>query len=374
MNRDRRLEINVGLFVVGAIVLGGIGVLLLGKSKHVFETRVELHATFSDVAGLAQGAPVRLSGVNVGTVSRIMFVRAEPRPQIRVDLEVSRQSINLVRADSVARITAQGLLGDKIIEVSVGSSAAAAVPPGGNVQTAEATDIDKMLRQAAATIDDARKVAQRAADAIDKFADDKTIGEFRESIVHLHALLHATDKGHGLAHAIFYDKRTADDVARLASNLERVSAHVDRGVQSLNAVLSSTDSEGKQLLNNVSRAARSVGQTADEIQRSHLVANLERASADLSTMTGYMKTGQGTIGALVMDPTVYEQLVSVLGGVGRSRILRALVRYAISRDNERTVGRVVDDKNVPAVKPPKEQPKGQPEPTTVKRAKDTAKR
>ena len=38
MNQERRLEIRVGLFVVGAIVLGGVGVLLLGKSKHVFET------------------------------------------------------------------------------------------------------------------------------------------------------------------------------------------------------------------------------------------------------------------------------------------------------------------------------------------------
>src|SRR5690349_8137797 len=205
MNQDRRLEVKVGLFVVGAIVLGGIGVLLLGKSRHVFETRAQLHATFSDVAGLVQGAPVRLSGVNVGTVSQIMFVRAEPRPQIRVDLEISKQSLGLVRADSVARITGQGLLGDKIIEVSVGSSSSAPIPSGGNIQTAEAADLDKMLRQAAETIEDAKKVAERAAQAVDQFADAKTIGEFRDSVVHLHALLHATEKGHGLAHALFYD-------------------------------------------------------------------------------------------------------------------------------------------------------------------------
>jgi phospholipid/cholesterol/gamma-HCH transport system substrate-binding protein len=364
----------VGLFVVGAIVLGGIGVLLLGKSRHVFETRAQLHATFSDVAGLVQGAPVRLSGVNVGTVSQIMFVRAEPRPQIRVDLEISKQSLGLVRADSVARITGQGLLGDKIIEVSVGSSSSAPIPSGGNIQTAEAADLDKMLRQAAETIEDAKKVAERAAQAVDQFADAKTIGEFRDSVVHLHALLHATEKGHGLAHALFYDKRTADDLGKLSTNLARLSDHVDRGVQSINSVLASTDGEGKQLLNNVSRAARKVGETADEVQRSHVIANLDRASADLSTMTGYMKSGRGTLGALVMDPTIYEQLVTVLGGVGRSRILRALVRYAISRDDEKTTARVVDEKNVPEVKaPPKEQPEP-PKQDSVKRAKDTAKR
>jgi hypothetical protein len=112
----------------------------------------------------------------------------------------------------------------------------------------------------------------------------------------------------------------------------------------------------------VSRAAKSVGQTADEIQRSRMVANLSKASGDLAMMTGYMKQGRGTLGALVVDPTVYEQLVQVLGGVGRSRILRALVRYAISRDEEKGAARVVDDKNVPEVKAP------------PKRALDSAKR
>lgn len=362
MNRDHRLEVKVGLFVVGTLVLGAVGVLLLGQSKHVFEQRVQLHATFTDVAGLVQGAPVRLSGVNVGTVSQIRFVTAEPRPEIRVDLQVSRSALELVRADSIARISGQGLLGDKIVEVSAGSSASPAIGNGGDVKTAPAPDMDKMLQQAGAVLDDAKRVADRLAVAVDQFADPKTIAEIRESVLHIHGLLHATEKGDGLAHALFYDKRTADELTRLETNLSRLADHVDRGVQHLDVVLGSTDGDGKQLLNNVSRAAKSVGQTAEEIQRSHMVANLSKASGDLAMMTGYMKDGHGTLGALVVDPTVYEQLVQVLGGVGRSRVLRALVRYAITRDDDKTAARVVDDKNVPAVKAP------------PKRALDSAKR
>jgi hypothetical protein len=93
-------------------------------------------------------------------------------------------------------------------------------------------------------------------------------------------------------------------------------------------------------------------------------------------MTGYMKSGQGTLGALVVDPTVYEQLVQVLGGVGRSRVLRALVRYAISRDDEKGAARVVDEKNVPEVKTPDAKANdGKANDTkAVKRAHDSAKR
>jgi phospholipid/cholesterol/gamma-HCH transport system substrate-binding protein len=375
MNRDRKLEVRVGLFVVATLVLGVVGLLLLGKSRHVFEPRVTLHATFADVGGLVQGAPVRISGVNVGTVAQIMFVRAQPRPQIRVDMQVSRSSLGLVRADSVARISNQGLLGDKIVEVSAGSTSAAPVGDGGSVATAEAPDLDKMLAHAAATLDDARRVADRAAAAIEQFADPKTIAQVRESVLHIHALLHATEKGDGLAHAMFYDKRTADELQRLETNLSRLTEHVDRGVQHLDAVLAATDGDGRQLINNVSRAARSVGRTADEISQSNVVANLSKASGDLAQMTAYMKEGRGTLGALVVDPTVYEQLVQVLGGVGRSRILRALVRYAISRDDEKNVGRVVDENNVPDLKPPKEQPKDEPPaPVRANQPRDSAKR
>jgi phospholipid/cholesterol/gamma-HCH transport system substrate-binding protein len=323
------------------------------------------------VAGLVQGAQVRVSGVNVGTVSQIMFVRTQPRPKIRVDMQVSQSSLELVRDDSVARISGQGLLGDKIIEVSAGSLSSPSVGAGGEVHTAPAPDIDKMLQQAAATIDDAKRVADRAASAVEQFADPETIAKVRESVVHIHSLLHAVDKGEGLAHAIFFDKRTANELTRLETNLNQLALHVDRGVQRIDSVLAATDNDGREVINNVSRAAKSVGKTAERLEESQLITNLEHASGDLAAMTGYMKQGQGTLGALVVDPTVYEQLVQVLGGVGRSRILRALVRYAISRDEGRSVGKhVVDEKNVPEVKPPSAPAGG----NTAKRARDSAKR
>lgn len=334
MNKERRLEIKVGLFVLVGLTLAVSAVLLLGRSRHVFQPRVKLHAMFRDVGGLVTGAPVRVSGVNVGTVSQIQFVRHRPRPAIQVDLEVTRASLELVRRDSVARISAQGLLGDKIVEVSAGSTAEPAVGQGGYVQTAEPPDLDRMLQQASAVLDDLRRVADRAAAAVEQFARPETVRDLRASVSHMHALLHATERGRGLAHALFYDRRTADELAQLEARLTTLTEHVDVGVQHIDAVLAATDGDGKQLLNNVSRAARSVGQTADAVQRSQLLANLGRASGDLAAMTGYMKSGRGTIGALIVDPTVYEQLVNVLGGIGRSRILRALVRFAISHEQK----------------------------------------
>jgi phospholipid/cholesterol/gamma-HCH transport system substrate-binding protein len=227
------------------------------------------------------------------------------------------------------------------------------VADGGEVKTGSAPDFDKMMKQAAATLDDVKHVAERAAQTVDTVLDPKTVGLIRESLEHIHGILHETDKGNGLAHALFYDRKTADDMQRIEANLTQLSQHVDEGVQHINTVLGSIDGDGRNVLNNVSRAAKSIGDTADSVQKSKIVANLDHASGDLAQMASYMKSGQGTMGSLIMDPTVYEQLVQVLGGVGRSRVLRALVRYAIARDGEHSVARVVDDKNVPDVKTPK---------------------
>jgi phospholipid/cholesterol/gamma-HCH transport system substrate-binding protein len=354
MDKERRLEVTVGLFVLGTTVLTVLAVLLLGRSRHVFEQRAILHATFRDVAGLAQGAPVRLSGVNVGTVSRISFARGARRPLIQVDLQITQSALGLVRADSLARISTQGLLGDKIVEISGGSIEAPLVAEGGQIKSAEAPDLDRMLRQAEAVLDDARRVADRLALVVDQFADAKTVAAVRGSLLHLHGLLHEADKGHGLAHALFYDRRTADELDRLLMGMNRLVQHVDRGMVRIDSVLDATDDDGRQLLNHLARAAQDVGATARRIGRSPALPNLERATDDVAEMTASLRRGQGTIGALIVDPTIYDQLVSVLGGIGRSRILRALVRYAISRDPERGMGqRVIDQRNIPPVKPPK---------------------
>jgi phospholipid/cholesterol/gamma-HCH transport system substrate-binding protein len=353
MDKEHKLEVTVGAFVLVGVLLVLAAVLLLGRARHVFEQRVKLHAVFSDVAGLVSGAPVRVSGVNVGTVSRITFVRTPHRPRIQVSLEISRSSLGLIRSDSVARISSQGLLGDKIVEISAGSTTASPLGAGGEITTAEAPDLDRMLAQMGVIIDDARRVADRAAGAIDQLADRRTITAVRGSLVHIDALLHEAHHGHGLAHSLFYDRRTAGELDRMIAGLAEAAQHVDRGVARIDRILDATDRDGEQLLNNLSRAARELGVASQRLTASPALTNLERATGDVAAMTSYARRGQGTIGALIMDPTIYDQLVAVLGGIGRSRILRALVRYAISRDDERDVGRrVIDEGNVPKLHPP----------------------
>jgi phospholipid/cholesterol/gamma-HCH transport system substrate-binding protein len=368
MNKDRRLEIKVGLFVIGALVLLAVGVLLLGKSKHVFEQRVQLHATFADVAGLVQGAPVRVSGVNVGTVSQIMFVRAEPRPQIRVDLQISQSALGLVRADSVARISGQGLLGDKIVEITLGSAAAAPLQPGETLASSEPLELQQMVKAGVETMQTVKELAtglKATAARVDRIAKEVETGkglvhalvyDEPESLNRLNAILGRTQQllaraeqrdsavgvllspdsgksaralltamdalGRGaekadgrdsLLTALLYDpqyKAVADDLRAVAHNFRDVSERVAQG-QGLLGQLTRDGTDG------------SVGALGDA------TADFRVAMANLRAVTDRLKAGEGTMGGLLEDPTVYENLVQFLEGARRSFLLRTLIRSTI---------------------------------------------
>jgi hypothetical protein len=138
----------------------------------------------------------------------------------------------------------------------------------------------------------------------------------------------------------------------LLARVDALSGHVDEAVLHVDALLGATDKDGAQLVNNLSRAAMSFGDVADQVRQSKVIPQLDQASADLAAMAAYARSGHGTIGLAVMDPTVYEQMVTVLGGVARSRILRALVRFAILNDDGQKAGQVVDAPDAPKGLPP----------------------
>jgi phospholipid/cholesterol/gamma-HCH transport system substrate-binding protein len=148
-------------------------------------------------------------------------------------------------------------------------------------------------------------------------------------------------------------------------------------MKSINAILAQTDAEGRNLINNLSHTAKSIGDTATELRSSNVIGNAARAMADadktildadkvvlsadkvmanangfskdLADMAAYMRQGRGTMGGIIMDPILYERLLTILGGVERSRILRAVVRYAITKSDPPVVAQSITE---PAVPPP----------------------
>ena len=79
-----------------------------------------------------------------------------------------------------------------------------------------------------------------------------------------------------------------------------------------------------------------------EEDRGNFIRNLNQASDDIRHLTEYIRSGQGTVGALINDPTVYEDLKVILGNIKRNKALKALIRMSIEREEEEGDSRRVE--------------------------------
>src|SRR5258706_9123113 len=113
---------RLGLFIVFTLAILAVGVFLIGDKEMMFRSTYRALANFDNVSGLAEGASVRVGGIQKGTVDKIQLPdRADGK--VYVVLTLDRSTHNVVKKDSVASIKSEGLLGDKYVEVSFGSEA-----------------------------------------------------------------------------------------------------------------------------------------------------------------------------------------------------------------------------------------------------------
>jgi phospholipid/cholesterol/gamma-HCH transport system substrate-binding protein len=130
-------ELKVGLFVIAGLALGMLGVFLIGNTKQLWEQKVVYKAAFQNVAGLKPGAPIRMGGLDVGTVTGINHDGDLADTRIFVRMSINKTEAGRIRSDTVARVANRGLLGDKMVELSVGSPTESVVAPGSLIASEE---------------------------------------------------------------------------------------------------------------------------------------------------------------------------------------------------------------------------------------------
>lgn len=142
----------VGAFVIGSIVLFAVGLFLIGDRRMMFAETIEIYAEFSKVAGLQNGAKVRIAGLDAGEVETI-HLPASPSARFRLKLRVRKDMHQLLRLDSVASIQNDGLVGNKFIQVESGTEQSPQVPERGTIMSQEPFDLADMLGRVNETID-----------------------------------------------------------------------------------------------------------------------------------------------------------------------------------------------------------------------------
>jgi len=260
---DKKIANNL---VVGVFVLiGAIGFLFvlfnIGEGGGIFSHEIIVFGKFKNVKGLNYGSEVSLAGLRVGTVKKISLSQDDPNVLV-VNMGIQRDLIDRVRKDTIASIKTSGVLGDRYVDLTIGSMQEPAVQAGDYIITQEPEDLFTKSGSLVENIN----------------------GEFKKG----------------------------GDLNETIRNLDRVSQNL--------AFLTTEMREQKGLLH--------------ELIYGTSGAKLNQTVSNLAEITNKIKTGQGSLGALINDPSVYEDLKSMMGGAKRSTILRYYMQKFIQSGNE----------------------------------------
>ena len=361
-DRELALKLRVGIFVLIALLLFAAFVLTIGGGSRFFEERYTLKAAFTSVEGLIVGSPVRLAGVTVGTVSAIRF---NEERKLVVELSLDKRVQDRIREDSVASIGTIGLVGDKVLEITLGSPDKKVLLPGDLLASVDPPDYLKLLQKGDRILDNVVKVTGSLDELLGGLGEEKAAREVAETVRALKKTLASVERGRGLLHGLIYEgkgKQLLDDLAEASRTLKRVAADIEKGEGLLHTLI--YEDKGKAILSDFRRTASALEQAATRAEKAasaiegfaartekgegllsallfdpkgrEVVEDLKAVSQDLKAVTGKIVQGEGTLGALIEDPTLYEDLSSLLRGARRSWILRSLIRSSVKGGEETT--------------------------------------
>lgn len=152
-------DFRVGLITFAGLFFLILGIVFAGGDKGLLFQKTSLvRARLADVGGLKKGSSVTMGGMTVGRVTDITFVNGEKGNQIEVVMEVRSDIRNRIRTDSIPSVRTQGMLGDRYIDISMGSEAAAEFSGATPLAGDPATDFDKTLRQANEVLTETEKL------------------------------------------------------------------------------------------------------------------------------------------------------------------------------------------------------------------------
>ena len=121
-------------------------VFLVGRQESEFGSNYLVRSDFANVAGLSEGADVRVGGIRKGTVRSIRLPKT-PDGKVVVTMDLAKETQAIVKQDSVASIQSEGLLGDKYVEISFGSVEAARLKGGETIESEPPLDISDLFQQ-----------------------------------------------------------------------------------------------------------------------------------------------------------------------------------------------------------------------------------
>jgi phospholipid/cholesterol/gamma-HCH transport system substrate-binding protein len=329
MPRTRSLawaELKIGIVSLVAIALAGMLIFMLSGEGGFAWQRYPLKTTFDNVAGLIDGSPVRVAGVEVGTVTGVGFVGE----RVEVTFEVSQEAAPRITTQSMASLGSVSLLGESAVDITP-SNSGTPVPEWGYVTSGKtagsltdvATQATAGIEQLTAILNDIRSGRGTVGQL---FTNDAIHNELLALLSSAEAVARNINQGKGTLARLLNDPATAMAVEGSMKNLEAMTARIRAGEGSLGkllndeafaASLTSTTTNLSTLTERLNKGEGTLGKLLTESQ---LHDRIDSTMQRLDTLVAALNKGEGTAGMVLRDRQLYD---NINGAVADMRTLIA---------------------------------------------------
>jgi len=316
MPRTRSLafaELKLGILALGAAFLAAVLIFAVGGGGFFWQ-QYPLKTTFPNVAGIKSGSPVRIAGIEKGTVNKVDFAGTG----VEVWLEVENEVRPLVTTASIATIGSISLLGEGAVDITPAPQGTP-LPNWGYVKSGAAVgSIAELTESATGGLEEAKRLIQdlRAGKGtVGKlFTDDAVYREIEGFVRAAERVTTAVADGKGTLGKLTRDPKLYDELERSIANLNTITLNLRNGEGTLGQLMNDP-----ALANNLTTTTKNLESISDRLNKGEgtmgkllnddaIYKRLDGLTTRLDTLVDRLSAGQGTAGQLLQDKQLYENM------------------------------------------------------------------
>jgi phospholipid/cholesterol/gamma-HCH transport system substrate-binding protein len=326
-------QLRVGLTVIFAsATLAVLLFLMSGGTGGLFTKRITLKSYFDNASGLRVGAPVRLSGVDIGNVASIRITREKDKQltPVEVLMKVSTKYGFDLRRDSVTSLDTAGVLGETYLDIDSSQAVGLQVQDGDMLATRIHPDFNEVVRSSQSTLQNMDALLKRA-DRILAFAEsgkgslgkliyDPTLyNRFSDTVAEFQKIVDQIAKGQGSLGALIssdeaYKKfvATLDKVNTVIDDLQQGKGTAGKFLKDPQLYNSANDTIAnlKKFTEDINAGKGTLGKLSKDEE---LARKLDNMISKLSALATELESGQGTAGRFIKDESLYNSANQMLG-------------------------------------------------------------
>lgn len=333
--QEKTYALRVGIVMIIGIAILATAIFSLGGGLRLLSGNRELTMHFQHINGLRAGAPVYLSGVDIGSVSSIQFPSDRRANYVVVQASIEGNALARVRTDSVAKIESLGLLGDKFLLITAGSSDAPSADPSALLKSQNPINyqsllqdnsgdlvdnviaISSSLRQILVTFNQGNGILAQLIEGSSNPDEQLALASFARTLKNIQTLTTQLDltvdrvnQGQGVIGEMLSPetngRRVVTNIAEATDSLRTASARLDE-----------TSIQLEDLVGRINRANGLLPQLVeDQKYAGQVMNNLRRSSKDMLEVLDKVNSRQGTVGLLINDPSLYNDTTNLMAASG----------------------------------------------------------